>query len=103
MARSGMLAGQVSSITASARGVGRKQSVMREAASQAIKRAGERRLSAGGKWTLAPLVRYGQISHTQASKAGLASCVARSAGVTEYVRRCQAIRFATLAWEMGTP
>ena len=32
--------------------------------------------------TLAPQVRYGQVSQTDASKAGLASCVARSAAVT---------------------
>ena len=42
--------------------------------------SGEKRVSPSGMWTLAPAARQGQSSQTEASNAGFAMRVARSAG-----------------------
>jgi len=63
----------------SASGVGTKQIVMDCWISQSRSLPGITRVSSAGRYSAAPADRYGQVSHTEASKAGLASSVARRA------------------------
>ena len=67
---------------ASANGVGQKEIVIRFSANQANNSAGRTRADSGAARSWAPAAKWGQISHTEASKAGPANIEARSLGVT---------------------
>ena len=70
--RSGVHIGHGRAINRSAMGVGTKPIVIECATSQSRSASGSVRAASGGRCRLAPETRYGQISHTAASKAGLA-------------------------------
>ncbi len=71
--------------------------VISSAASQSTKRAGSERTPSSGIRSQAPQERHDQSSQTTGSKAGFATWVVRSAGVTRNVSRCQSTRLARQA------
>ncbi len=102
-ARSATLAGQRTSSTRSASGVGRNERVIPRPASHPASGSGSVRTASGTTWSEAPDARYGQISQVEASKPTPATSVARSAGATPKVARCQPARFARAACSTITP
>ncbi len=76
---------------------------MPRSSSSARSASGEARVPASTGCSEAPASRYGQVSHTAASKLNEASCVARSAAVTPKARACQAHRLSSAACGTITP
>ncbi len=102
--RSGASAGHSSPSIPSASGVGANATVIRSSSSTAWSAAGEARVSSSStRCSVAPAARYGQTSHTDASKPSPASCVARSASVTPNASRCHPTRFVSPPCVTSTP
>ena len=103
MMRSGTSRGHSRSSNASASGVIAKLTVIPVATSQSRSTAGIVGMSGSATCTLAPATSDGHVSHTDASKAGLASSEVRSAALNLNAARCQSMRLFTLACETSTP
>src|ERR1041384_1135047 len=67
------------------------------AMNQSRKLMDERRVSLSGRYSVAPVARYGQTSQTAASNDTLERWLARSSAVTPNACTCQSIRFARFA------
>src|SRR4051794_29700311 len=101
--RSDVLLGQLTDINSSASTVGKKVMEILSLTSQSCSNFTFSRVSSAGKCKLAPALRYGHVSQTEASKPTEASKLARSLAVMLKASWCQRIKFAKFSCVTSTP